>query len=100
MKHLLDKFCNLFPKIEFEIIEKEIKSNKISIESACAGEKEIKRMLNTAKRDLAKFKKLHKAGKVSIEEVFDHEWRVHELEEQLIRFQDDTLDTDNDIFNI
>ena len=100
MKQLLDKFCNLFPKIEFEIIEKEIKSNKISIESACAGEKEIKRMLNTAKRDLSKFKKLHKAGKVSIEEVFDHEWRVHELEEQLIRFQDDNLNLDDDIFNI
>lgn len=102
MKQLLSKFCDLFPRIQFEIIEKEIKSNKISIESVNTGEKELTRMLNTAKKDLSKFKKLHKNGKVSIEEVFDHEWRVHELQEALIRFQDDSIDLegDDDVFNI
>jgi|TARA_B110000967_G_C18898189_1_gene572404 threonine dehydrogenase-like Zn-dependent dehydrogenase len=102
MKQLLDKFCNLFPLIEFEIIEKEIKSNIISIESITTGEKELTRMLNTAKKDLSKFKKLHKNGKVSIEEVFDHEWRVHEMEEALMRFQDDNIDLrgEDDIFDV
>lgn len=102
MKQLLSKFCDLFPRIQFEIIEKEIKSNKISIESVNTGVKEITRMLNIAKKDLSKFKKLHKNGKVSIEEVFDHEWRVHELQEALIRFQDDSIDLegDDDVFNI
>ena len=55
MKQLLDKFCNLFPLIEFEIMEKEIKSNIISIESITTGEKELTRMLNTAKKDLSKY---------------------------------------------
>jgi|TARA_R110002124_G_scaffold89538_2_gene228824 hypothetical protein len=102
MKQLLDKFCNLFPLIEFEIMEKEIKSNIISIESITTGEKELTRMLNTAKKDLSKFKKLHKNGKVSIEEVFDHEWRVHEMEEALMRFQDDNIDLrgEDDIFDV
>jgi|SaaInl59LU_5_DNA_1037362.scaffolds.fasta_scaffold00616_14 hypothetical protein len=102
MKQLLSKFCDLFPRIQFEIIEKEIKSNKISIESVNTGVKEITRMLSIAKKDLSKFKKLHKNGKVSIEEVFDHEWRVHELQEALIRFQDDSIDLegDDDVFNI
>ena len=102
MKQLLDKFCNLFPLIEFEIMEKEIKSNIISIESITTGEKELTRMLNTAKKDLSKFKKLHKNGKVSIEEVFDHEWRVHGMEEALMRFQDDNIDLrgEDDIFDV
>ena len=50
MKQLLSKFCDLFPRIQFEVIEKEIKSNKISIESLTTGEKELTRMLNTAKK--------------------------------------------------
>lgn len=100
MKHLLDKFCNLFPLIEFEVTEKEIKSNKISIESVNIGEKELQKMLSIAKRDLSKFRKLHKQGKVSSEEVFDHEWRVHELKEQLMRFQEDNGDiSDEDLFD-
>ena len=101
MKQLLNKFCNLFPKIEFEIIEKESKANNISLESASTGEKEIVRMLNIAKRDLAKFKKIHKHGKISVEEVLDHEWRVHELQEELIKFQEGNTNLDgDDIFDI
>jgi len=93
MKQLLDKFCNMFPLIEFEVIEKEIKA-VLSVESVSTGEKEIKRMLTEAKRSLSKYKKLHKHGKASSEEVFDYEWRVHELEDQLIRFQDEDPNLD------
>lgn len=93
MKQLLNKFCNLFPLIEFEIIEKR-KKQSMSIESISVGEKELKRMLAEANRSLSKYKKLHKNGKASAEEVFDHEWRVHEIEDQLSRFQDDVSDSE------
>jgi len=100
MKQLLDKFCNLFPLIEFEVIEKEIKA-QMSVESISTGEKEIRRMLTEAKRALSKYKKLHKHGKASADEVFDHEWRVHELQDQLMKFQDDSTELDSDdTFNI
>jgi hypothetical protein len=97
MKQLLDKFCSLFPLIEFEVIEREIKA-ELSVESISTGEKEIRRMLTEAKRSLSKYKKLLKHGKASSEEVFDHEWRVHELEDQLMRFQDDNANLDNDLY--
>jgi len=84
---LIDKFLDCFSSIDFCVTE-ERKAHKLSIESVSTGEREIIRMLNEAKRNLAKVKKLHKKGKVSAEEVLDHDWRVHELEEELKKFQE------------
>jgi hypothetical protein len=89
MKDILNKFCDLFPRISFDIQEKPIKSN-LSIESISTGERVILKMLADAKKSLSKYKRLHKQGKASSDEVFDCEWRVHELKQQLERFQDNT----------
>lgn len=88
MRDIIDKFCDCFPSISFEITKKTIK-HQLSMESASTGEREIQRMLTEAERQLSKFKKLHKQGKVSAEEVFDCEWRVSELEEELKKFKSD-----------
>ena len=56
-------------------------------------------MLTEAKRNLSRAKKLHKQGKMSAEEVFDHEYRVHELEQELDRFKDLTDDLDEDLLD-
>jgi hypothetical protein len=85
MRDIIDKFCDCFPNISFEITVEKIK-HQLSLDSISTGEREILRMLNEAQRQLAKIKKLHKSGKASAEEVFDYEWRVHELEEELNRF--------------
>lgn len=98
MRDLLDKFCDCFPTIDFNIKRKEIK-HQLSIETVTTGEREIERMLTEAKRNLSRAKKLHKQGKMSAEEVFDHEYRVHELEQELDRFKDLTDDLDEDLLD-
>lgn len=84
---LIDKFLDCFGDITFCVTEQK-KTHKLSVESVATGEREILRMLNEAKRNLARVKKLHKKGKASSEEVLDHDWRVHELEEELQKFKD------------
>jgi len=88
MRDIIDKFCDCFPSISFDVTKEKVKL-QLSVESASTGEREIQRMLNEAVRQLSKFKKLHRQGKVSGEEVFDCEWRVSELEEELKRFKND-----------
>jgi len=95
MNELLDKFTDLFPNISFDICYGNIKS-KLSMETISSGEREIKRMLTTAKSDLAKVKKCHKKGKCVADEVFECEWRVHELELELLKFNDSTSSIDED----
>ena len=89
MKSILNKFCVLFPTIVFDIEEKPLKE-KLSTSTISSGERQILKMLADAKKNLSKFKKLHKQGKASIDEVFDCDWRVHELELELMKFQDST----------
>ena len=96
MYDILDKFCDIFPNIDFNINRREIKQ-QLSIETVSTGEREIQRMLNEARRDLSKIRKMHKKGKVSSEEVFDHEFRVHELEEHLNKFKDYTEGDDDQL---
>ena len=95
MNALIDKFCDLFPNISFDIEYGKIKS-KLSMETISSGEREIKKMLTTAKSELSKVKKCHKQGKCAVEEVFDCEWRVHELELELLKFNDSTSSIDED----
>ena len=97
MRDIIDKFCDCFPTITFDITKQRIK-HQLSLESSSTGEREIKRMLNEAERQLSKVKKLHKQGKVSAEEVFDCEWRVSELEEELRRFNgEESIDDFEDL---
>lgn len=43
----------------------------------------LKKMIITAKKDLSKVTKAHRAGKLSMEDVIDHEHYLAELTEQL-----------------
>ena len=47
-------------------------------------------------RDLNKAKKSHKLGKISSDELFDWQYRVHELEEEIKRLNDN-IEEDIDI---
>lgn len=85
-------FLNLFKDFEFNIVKKtgpEVGLNPNVVNDL---ERNLQKMLATAKKELARAQKGHRAGKVSIEEVSDHEWRVYELLEELKRLQDESLD--------
>lgn len=94
---VIDKFLNCFPSIVFEIIECK-KQPSLSMETVSSAEREIQRMLIEAQRNLSKIKKLHKKGRISSEELMDHEYAVFELEQELEKFREENeqdLDLDN-----
>ena len=90
--NLCKSFLNLFKEFEFNVLEKTGPEFGLKPNVVNELERNLQKMLARAKKDLARAQKGHRAGKVSIEEVSDHEWRVHELLEELKRVQDRSLD--------
>jgi hypothetical protein len=89
----------LFSDFGIEIIEVKPRKQKVVISKAHAVQEALEKELQRAKRDLSKIKRSHRVGKVSSEEVFDYEWRVHELKNQIDSLQDggyDDLEDDLD----
>ena len=48
---------------------------------------ELKRSIKRIEREYNAAKKAFKAGKIHREELFDYEWRLHELREELKKIQ-------------
>ena len=84
----LDRFMDLFPQIDFFTTTQPQKP-ALSIEAQLSGVKEVERMLRDARRDWNRARKLHKQNKMSSEELFDFEWRMRELEEELRKLRED-----------
>jgi cell division protein FtsB len=53
-------------------------------------------MLQSAKKELAAARKLRKHGKITTDELFDYEWRVTELEQEIKDLKDLKDFTDNE----
>jgi len=83
MKTIIDKFIGMFSGISFTTYETKTRENGVSQDSLNATYTELKKMLMKAKRDLNKAKKSHKLGKISSDELFDWQYRVHEIEEDI-----------------
>jgi hypothetical protein len=82
----------LFSDFGIEIIEVKPRKQKVVISTNHSVQEALEKELQRAKRDLSKIKRSHRIGKVSSEEVFDYEWRVHELKNQIDSLQDDGFD--------
>ena len=94
MSNNIDKFKDLFKGIDFEIkIVDSIEEEKVKVEQTPETRAKVKveldRALQKAKSELAAAKKAFKQGKITNDELFDMEWRVFELKEQLDRIQTD-----------
>jgi hypothetical protein len=88
-KVTLDGFLSCFKNFEFNILKKN-KKVKVDVKSEAIQQSEshLIKMLQQAKRELSRAYKAHKAGKLSIEELFDYEWHVSELEQQIKGLKD------------
>ena len=88
-KVTLKGFLECFNNFEFNIIKKNTKVKvDMSADSIQQSESHLLKMLQQAKRELSRAYKAHKAGKLSIEELFDYEWHVSELEQQIKGLKD------------
>ena len=96
MSTIIDKFIGLFKGISFRIYENYIPDDLVSKKSLNSSYTELKKMLMKAKRDLNKAKKSHRLGKISSDELFDWQYRVHEIEEEIRRLNDN-IEEDIDI---
>ena len=94
MSTIIEKFIGLFRGISFNTYENQTVS--VSKDALSASHKELNKMLMRAKRDLSKAKRSHKLGKISSDELFDWQYRVHELEEEIKRLNDN-IEEDIDI---
>ena len=83
MKTIIDKFVGMFRGISFNTYETKTREEDVSQDSLDVTYKQLKKMLMRAKRDLSKAKKSHKLGKISSDELFDWQYRVHEIEEDI-----------------
>ena len=90
----LDSFLKCFKNINFFITKKreEVEVNKLP-DSINDSIYHLQKMLAKAKKDLSRAIKAHKAGKLSIEDVMDHEYYVHELDEEIKKI----IEIDNDL---
>jgi hypothetical protein len=88
-KITLKGFLKCFSNFDFNKCvkpEKEVKQQ--SMESVQGSAAHIQKMLQKARKELSRAYKAHKYGKMSIEELFDYEWHVSELEQQLKNIED------------
>ena len=89
IKVTLDGFLKCFKNFEFNILKKNKKVRvDMSADAIQQSESHLHKMLQQAKRELSRAYKAHKAGKLSIEELFDYEWHVSELEQQIKTLKD------------
>lgn len=101
MTDKITQFLDCFPTIQFEIQEEQAPKSQLSIETLATGERELEHMLQRAKKELNQAIKDHKRGKISSEELFDYEWRVEELRQEIKHFKQgnslDDLDLEADM---
>jgi hypothetical protein len=92
-KVTLDGFLSCFRNFEFNIIKKNKKVQvDMNADSIQQSESHLLKMLQQAKRELSRAYKAHKAGKMSIDELFDYEWHVSDLEQQIKGLKDHSED--------
>lgn len=83
---------SLFKGIDFNTTAVPVKkaSNELLNDSIT----HLNKMLVNAKKELARATKAHRAGKISRDELFDFDWRVHEIKEELRKIKEDLSDDD------
>lgn len=85
MSHETTNFINCFPTIKFKTIQQP-KEIELSLTTKHLCTQELSLMLKKAQKDLKKARKQHKHGKITTEELFDYEWYVEEIRQQLNSF--------------
>lgn len=79
-----DKFCHIFSNFSLVVRAKcEAREPATAEEVDGITKTQLKTLLKKATEDYQQAKKLYKRGKISKEELYDYEWRVFEIREDL-----------------
>ena len=84
-----DKFCHIFSNFNLVVREKGKAREAAIAEEQVDGitKTQLKTLLKKATEDYQQAKKLYKRGKISKEELYDFEWRVFEIREDLDKLE-------------
>jgi hypothetical protein len=92
-KHTLEGFLKTFWNFDLNVLKKNKRVEiDYSMDSIQQAKHHLEKMLQDAKRDLAKAYKSHKSGNLDIEELFDYQWHVNDLEQQIKNLEDYSKD--------
>ena len=80
-----EKFCHMFSNFSLVVRDKCEARKAATVEDTVDGitKTQLKTLLKKATEDYQQAKKLYKRGKISKEELYDFEWRVFEIREDL-----------------
>ena len=94
IKTSVKEFLSCFKQFSFNVINKEKAPENTKVnrdtEAYKQSDSHLYRMLQSAKKELAAARKLCKHGKITTDELFDYEWRVTELEQEIKDLKDFT----------
>jgi septal ring factor EnvC (AmiA/AmiB activator) len=90
----VDKFASLFSGFDLVIkprSERPIDEapTRVKIESKQHAKSELKKTLKRLNREYSSAKKAFKMNKISKQDLFDFEWRIFEIQEEIKRLEDE-----------
>lgn len=90
----IDKFLNLFSDFDLVVTRagRYEEPREANFEASAVFNptvQELKRSIKRLEREYNAAKSAFKKGKLHREELFDYEWRLHELKEELKKIQDE-----------
>jgi len=83
-------FLSCFNQFAFNIVKRERRGASIDSEAYLQSDIHLLKMMQSAKKDLTSAKRAFKNGKISSDELFDYEWRINELEQEMKDLKDFT----------
>jgi hypothetical protein len=96
IKTTVKEFLSCFKQFTFTFNvtnkEKTAENNRVNTDNDAYIQSDVHlyKMLRAAKKELAAAKKSFKHGKITSDELFDYEWRVNELEQEIKDLKDFT----------
>lgn len=91
----VDKFASLFSGFDLVIkprAERKVEKPKkptVNLESKQRAKTELKKTLKRLSREYNQAKKAFKLNKMSKQDLFDFEWRIFEIQEEIKRLEDE-----------
>lgn len=86
----IDKFMDLFSEFNLVVQQRGVRTNETEdLESQYAASKsELKKTLKRLNREYSSAKKAFKANKITKQDLFEFEWRIFEIQEEIKRLDD------------
>ena len=92
----VDKFLNLFSEFELVVEPRrrttDVKPTRVTEITSNKTKTDLKKALKRLTREYKQAQKSFKANKISKQELFDFEWRLFEIQEEIRKIEEDRND--------